>query len=272
MAKSINGKVAWITGGGTGIGRSLALELAKRGCHVVLSGRRKAPLEDVAALVESMGQRAWVQVCDVSKPESLDQAVATITSEFGQLDIVIAGAGYSVMGPFEKLALSQWRQQFDVNVFGVVATIQAAMPLLLQSKGRIGVISSVLGKISMRGSAAYSASKYALAGLCNSLHQELYPQGVSVTCVFPGFVKSQTGQVDNDGVFHEEWKDNRPGWLMWEPERAAKVITDALWKRKRDFVFTGHGKAAVFVGQSLPGVFYWAMTRMVKRGRSKPTG
>ena len=140
---AFTGQVVWITGAGSGIGRSLALEFANQGGHVVLSGRRKDRLEEVAAEIDTRGGRAMVAPCDVTDDTVVNATVERIVTEFGHLDVTVANAGMAVAGQFEKLTTAEWRRQFEVNVIGTVSTARAALPELRKSGGRLVFIASV---------------------------------------------------------------------------------------------------------------------------------
>jgi NAD(P)-dependent dehydrogenase (short-subunit alcohol dehydrogenase family) len=249
-------QVVWITGGGTGIGEAMALEFARRGARVVVSGRREAPLEAVVSGCEAAGGQAMAVACDVTDEQSVRAAVAAITARWGRLDVAVANAGYGVTGRIESLTLDDWRRQFDTNVFGLIATIQAALPELKKTRGRMVLIGSVSGTISTPGTGAYNASKYAVRSIGQTLAIELDGTGVSCTTIQPGFVESEIARVDRFGEHHAEWSDHRPNLLMWPAARAARVTVDAIWAREREFTFTGHGKLGVFLGTHTPGLVH----------------
>ena len=260
MTMQYQGLVTWITGGGTGIGRAMAIEIAKQGGIVILSGRRADRLSEVKTTIISMGGQADIWVCDVTQQERLEQITEEIVKKYGRLDVCIANAGFSVYGIFEKTTQEEWRRQMEINFFGVVWTTKAALPYLKKSRGRLAIISSVAGKLGAARVSAYCASKFALVGLCNSIYQEFKPLGVSVTNILPGFIESEIINVGNDGVYQKA-VDKRPKKLIWGATKAAIPIVSAIHRRKREAVITGHGKIAVFLGQHLPGLTYWAMAR-----------
>jgi len=262
MSKRFDGQVVWITGGGTGIGRHCALEFARQGGIVVVSGRRLDKLQTVVAECEALGATALALACDVNSEASMQQALETIISEYGALHVVLANAGFGVSGRFEKLTIGDWRRQFETNVFGLIITAQVALPELHKTKGRLALVGSVAGFLVAPGAGAYHASKYAVRAIGQALALELHGSGVSCTTVHPGFVKSEIARVDNEGNHHPEWQDKRPQWLMWETDRAARVMVSAIYRRKNEFVFTAHGKAVAFLGRVAPGFVHFAMTRM----------
>jgi NAD(P)-dependent dehydrogenase (short-subunit alcohol dehydrogenase family) len=256
-----SGQIAWITGGGTGIGRALALLWAAEGGNIALSGRRRDRLEEVAEAVRKLGREALVIACDVTDEASCEAAIKDIEARFGRLDVAIANAGFGVSGRLEQLTAADWRRQLDVNVVGVANTAKWALPALRKSKGRLVLISSVMGMATMPGQAPYAASKFAVRAIGLTLAQELHGSGVTCTTIYPGFVESEIGQVGVDGVFDPSRVDKRPKKMMWGAERAARVMWDAIDARKREYVFTGHGKIAGFLGRHMPGIIHFAMTR-----------
>ncbi len=256
-----DGQVAWITGAGSGIGKALALELAARGATVVVSGRRLSHLEEVAKEIERAGGRALPVACDVTDEDDVARAVGQIVQELGRLDVCVANAGFSVMGPIAKLSAEDWRRQLDTNVVGAAITAKHAIPHLEKTAGRIALVASVAAFAITPRSGAYSASKAALRAIGQTLSMELHGSGVSCTVIHPGFVESEIAQVDNQGRHDPGRADGRPKNLMWPAARAATVMADAIRARKREFVFTGHGKLGALVGQHLPGLLHLLLTR-----------
>ena len=259
--KRFSGQVAWLTGASSGIGKELALQLAREGADVAVSARREERLRDVVREIEELGQRALAVPCDVVDDEAVQQAVATVVERLGGLDVAVANAGIGVSGSFDKLTAPQWRRQFDVNVHGLVSTARHALPHLRERNGRLVLIGSVVAFFSTKDYSAYCASKFAVRAIGLCLAQELHGTGVSCTTIHPGFVESEIAQVDNDGVFHPDRPDRRPQKLMWPTDRAARVMARAIHRRKREYVFTGHGKLGAWIGQHMPGFVHFAVTR-----------
>lgn len=261
MGRSFEGQVAWITGGGSGLGEALARELASQGARVAVSGRRQERLEQVVAAIEAGGGEALAVPCDVTDEASLREAVAAIVARWGRLDVAVANAGFGVSGRVEKVPLDDWRRQFDINVLGVVATAQAALPELRKTRGRLALVASVMGMLCTPGTGPYSASKFAVRAIGLTLSQELHGTGVSCTTIHPGFVESEIAKVDNKGRLHEDRRDTRPEKLMWRADAAARVMARAIEQRKREYVFTWHGRFGAFMGQHMPSLVHLALTR-----------
>ncbi len=265
--------VVWITGGGSGIGAAMAMEFARQGADVAISGRRVDRLQETVARIEALGRRGLAVACDVTDDADVERAVGEVVAHFGRLDVAVANAGFGVAGPIESLPIEAWRRQFDTNVFGAVSTIRHALPQLRRTRGRLALIASVAALLPTPGNGAYAASKYALRGLGQTLAVELAGSGVSCTLVHPGFVASEIAQVDNEGRFDPSRRDRRPAGLMWTAEDAARVVVRAIHRRAREYTFTVHGKIGGFLGRHAPGLLHLLMSRFAaKRGGRRGAG
>ncbi|MEK7705455.1 MAG: SDR family NAD(P)-dependent oxidoreductase [Myxococcota bacterium] len=258
-------QVVWITGASSGIGRALALELAAQGAHVALSARRVERLEEVASSIKAGGQKALVVPCDVTDEEAVMRTVEEIVAHFGRLDVAIANSGFGVSGRVESLHAADWRRQLETNVVGLAITARYALPHLRRTRGRLALTGSAMGMFAAPGFGAYSASKYAVRAIGQTLAMELYGSGVSCTLLEPGYVESEIGQVDSRGRFHPEARDRRPQRLMWPADRAARVMVRAIDRRQRECVLTGHGKVGAFFGRHAPWLVHWVVTRLTTR-------
>jgi NAD(P)-dependent dehydrogenase (short-subunit alcohol dehydrogenase family) len=261
MAKRFDGQVVWITGGGSGIGAALAKEMARRGAAVAVSGRRVDRLAQVVAAVEAAGGKALAVACDVTDEASLAAAVESIVAKLGRLDVAVANAGMGVMGKVETLTAEEWNRQLSINVTGAALTAKHALPSLRAARGRLVLVGSVAGFLVGPKAGAYSASKYAVRALGETLAIELHGSGVSCTTVHPGFVASEIAQVGNDGVFDASANDPRPKRLMLSAERAAVLIANAVYKRRYTYAFPFYGKLGVFFGSHMPWLLRWLQTR-----------
>ncbi len=256
MGKRFAGQVIWITGGGSGIGAALAVAFAKEGGDVVVSGRRPEKIDAVAERVRGLGQRGLAVTCDVTDASTLEVAVDRIVAELGHLDVVVANAGFSVSGRVLKHTAEDWRRQFDTNVIGAAMTVQQAMPELVKRGGRVVLVASIASMFTYPTGGPYCASKAALRAIGQALAIELVGTGVSCTTIHPGFVESEIAQVDNHGHFDGSRPDSRPAKLMWPADRAARVMVKAIDRRKREFVFTGHGVVAAWIARHFPGLAF----------------
>lgn len=261
MVRRFDGQVAWLTGGGSGIGRALARHFAAEGATVALSGRREDRLLSVVEEVEELGGRALAIPLDVTDESAVQAAAESVSAQLGRLDVCVANAGFAVAGKVERLTAEDWRRQLDVNVVGLALTAKYALPGLRTTRGRLGLVGSVAGLVSVPGYSAYHASKYAVRAIGQALAAELHGSGVSATLLHPGFVESEIAQVDNQGVHHPGRSDGRPARLMWPTSKAAASMVDALHARKREHVFTTHGRIAAFLGMHFPGLVHAVMAR-----------
>ena len=261
MGKLFSGQIVWITGASSGIGRALAVGFARAGADVAVSARRVERLAEVVSEIEHEGQRGLAVPCDVTDDGAVANAVQTTVAQLGGLDVAVANAGVGVSGRFESLTPELWRRQFDVNVHGLISTARHALPAVRERRGRLVFIGSVMGMMCAPENAPYCASKFAVRAIGLSLAQELHGSGVSCTTIHPGFVESEIAQVDNEGIFHSDRDDTRPASLMWPADRAARAMIRAIHRRKREYVFTGHGKVGAWLGRHMPGLVHFALTR-----------
>ncbi len=251
--KKIDGTVAYITGASSGIGAALAVEFARRGADVVAAARRMDRLEEVAGQVRGLGRRCLILPCDVTRDGDQERAVARALEGFGRLDWAVANAGFGVAGAVHKLELDDFRRQFETNVFGVLRTVYATREALLSSRGSLAIMGSVSGELAFARSGPYSMSKFAIRSLAQTLWYELGRKGVAVTLIEPGFVDSEIRQVDNSGDVHLDRPDTMPRWIRVPSDRAARKIVNAIVRRRRKVVITGHGKIAVALERFIPG-------------------
>lgn len=259
----------FITGGSSGIGAALAREFARRGARVVIASRNQERLNEIREAIRARG--GWVEkvVCDVADSRSVEAAVARAVEILGGMDVVVANAGFGVVGKVEELAIEDFVRQFETNVFGVIRTVKAALPALKASRGVLAIMGSVSGYLAVPGSAPYSMSKFAVRALAESLRGELAPSGVGVVLISPGFVESNIRRVDNRGVLHPDAPDPVPAWLVMPADKAARLIVRAILKRKPELVVTLHGKAAVLLARHFPRLVRALASRSVARGEPR---
>ena len=270
MTGAFAGRVVFVTGASSGIGAALAREWARQGADLALTARRVDRLEALARDCHALGRRAVAIPCDVTRDGDLEQAVARAREALGQLDVVVANAGFGVMGAFEALALEDYRRQFETNVFGVLRTVWATLDDVRRVRGRIVIIGSVSGHLATPGSSPYAMSKFAVRALAEALGHELARDGVSVTLVSPGFVESEIRRVDNTGHLRDAAPDPVAAWLVMPSTRAARHIVDAVARRRREAVITGHGRMAVFLTRHAPGLMATIIRRFGVKARAEP--
>jgi 3-hydroxybutyrate dehydrogenase len=180
------GRTALVTGGGRGIGRAIALDLAAAGAHVALAARTRAEIDAVAR--EAGGKAVALQV-DVADPASVRALFKDARAALGDIDILVNGAGVAPSAPLVKTTDEQWRQAIDVNLSGAFYCLREALPsMTARGWGRVVNVASIAGKTGTPYIAAYAASKHGLLGLTKVAALEVAARGVTVNAVCPGYV------------------------------------------------------------------------------------
>src|SRR5690349_22343131 len=169
-----SGKSVLITGASSGIGEELARQLARDGATLTLMARRRTVLQTLADDIASSGAPAPLVVDgDVTRDGDMERAVAETAQRWGKLDVVIANAGFGVVGTFRDLSIEDYRRQFETNVFGVLRTIYVALTEIEKTRGNVVIIGSVAGWVSTPGTSPYAMSKFALRALADAITPEL---------------------------------------------------------------------------------------------------
>jgi 3-oxoacyl-[acyl-carrier protein] reductase len=187
--ESLKNKIALVTGASKGIGKAIALALVAEGAQVGLIARSEPDLEKLASEIQANGGKAAYAMADISDRASVEAAVSTITDELGPIDILINNAGTGKFGKFLELDPEDWERQIKVNLFGVYYTTRAVLPQMIEKlSGDIINISSTAGKNGSAVTSAYSASKFGVFGLSESLMQEVRKQNIRVTALAPSTI------------------------------------------------------------------------------------
>jgi 3-oxoacyl-[acyl-carrier protein] reductase len=227
--QSLNGKVALITGAGKGIGRGIAIALAKEGVHVGLVARTEKDIKSVAEEIKALGVKTSIATADVSNRKEIEAAVAKVQSDLGPIDILINNAGVATFGKFLELEPEVWENMINVNVLGVYYTTRAVLPQMIERKtGDIINISSTAGKTGNALTSAYSASKFAVFGLSESLMQEVRKHNIRVTAMAPSTVVTELAHSANLITGDPE--------RVMHPEDFAELIIAQLKLNRRMFV------------------------------------
>ncbi len=227
--ESLKGKIALVTGAGKGIGRAIAIALAKEGASVGLIARTATDLNAVAKTVSDLGVKVAIATADVSDIEAVNAAVEKISGQLGNIDILINNAGTGTFGNFLTLQPSEWEQQIKVNLFGVYYVTRAVLPQMIQRKtGDIINISSTAGLNGNALTSAYSASKFGVMGLTNSLMLEVRKHNIRVTALTPSTVVTDLATAANLITGDPE--------KVMHPEDFAELIIAQLKLNRRIFV------------------------------------
>ena len=196
-----NGRVALVTGASRGIGRAIALDLARRGFDLALNDitRQAEALDEVLREARGMGRRAIAVHADVSAKSEVAAMVEKVVAELGAIHALVNNAGILIASPVELLAEEHWDRVMDVNAKGTFLVTQAVLPIMkAQRYGRICNIASIGGKHGAPEQAHYSASKAAVMGFSRVLAHEVGPLGITVNCVCPGIIYTDMGRVNLD--------------------------------------------------------------------------
>jgi NAD(P)-dependent dehydrogenase (short-subunit alcohol dehydrogenase family) len=187
--------ITLITGSSSGIGLATSLYLARRGYTVWATMRNLEKASELRKIIESERLPIELAQLDVCDDSSVKEAVAQILQKSGRIDVLINNAGYGLRGAIEEVSLDEWKRQFETNFYGVIRVTQAVLPQMrAQRSGAIVNISSVLGRMAIPFSGPYTASKFALEGLTETLRYELAPWNIKVVLIEPGFIATNFQQ------------------------------------------------------------------------------
>lgn len=255
MSKPSFAGCAWITGGGSGIGRALALYMAREGWQVAISGRREEPLRETREL--AAGARGAIEIfpADVTDHAGLLRTVPAIEAAFGPLDMVVLNAGTYDPEREKRFSVELFREVMDVNFMGVVHGIDAVLPGMRQRRrGQIVIVSSVAGYSGLPMAAAYGASKAALINMAESLRLDLQADGIQVTLVNPGFVK--TPLTDQNSF---------PMPFLMDADEAARKMYAGIRSGAFEVTFPKALAVPLKIMRSLPYALYFPAARSVTR-------
>jgi NAD(P)-dependent dehydrogenase (short-subunit alcohol dehydrogenase family) len=275
--KSLSEKVAIVTGGGSGIGEGLCRELARRGARVVVADINADDAGRVALSINGaiigQGRQATASTVDVAIPEEVERLAEETAAANGRLDYMFNNAGFAIGGDFRDLTLDHWHRVLDVDLYGVLHGMQAAYPIMVrQGFGHIVNTSSAAAFFASPGNAPYCTAKYALVGLSLSLRLEGIDLGVKVSCICPGFVRSnvfrnaEAAGLTLPADVPREQVAGAPAKMM-EPERAAQVILDGVARNKALIVFPAAIRWGRRLDRLLPGLSDRILLRQMRELR-----
>ncbi|MBY0476005.1 MAG: SDR family oxidoreductase [Chitinophagaceae bacterium] len=250
MRMDFRNKVVAVTGGSEGIGRALVELLLQRGASVATCGRNHDKLYQLQAAFP--GMPLHVLVADVSNEQDCNQFIATTISTFGGIDILINNAGLSMRALIVDAEVHAFKRLMDVNFWGMVHCTKAALPSIIERKGTVVGISSIVGNRGIPGRSAYSASKFAMQGWLEALRVEMFQHNVNVLWVSPGFIATNIRSVALNEQGQQIGETPMDESKLMSAEECAGYIINAIEKRKRTVVLTLTGKATVFISRFFP--------------------
>jgi short-subunit dehydrogenase len=285
--KSFHNKVAAITGAGSGIGRALALNLARQGCQLALSDINAPGLQETVEQAQRHGVRVTQQVLDVADSHAMQAWAAQVVADHGCVNLIFNNAGVALAGTVEANELADYEWIMNINFWGVVHGTKAFLPHLRASgAGHIINISSVFGIFAQPGMSAYNATKYAVRGFTESLRQELDLAncGVSASCVHPGGIKTNIAKTARmsasmSQITGHSTEQSRQQFndllLRTTPEKAARIILKGVQRDKRRILIGLDALAADLMMRSMPSLYQRMVVtsmRLTARFAPKRTG
>lgn len=263
-------KVVVITGGTSGIGRALAATFGNRGSKVFITGRNQEALDKtVAELSDEQIIVRGILADSASEADNI-RMVETVIAEAGHLDVLICNAGISMRALFEEVTMDAFRRVMDINFYGTVYATKYALPHLLASKGSLVGISSINGRRSTPARSAYSASKFAMEGLLETIRTEVMDRGVHVLSVCPGFTASEIRKKALNAAGEQQMNSPREESKMMTAEEVAELVYRAITHRKRDLVITLQGKVAVWLNKLFPSLADRIVYNVMKKESGSP--
>jgi short-subunit dehydrogenase len=252
-------KVVWVTGASSGIGEAVAVAFSREGAKLVLSSRNRAELERVRKACAGEGH--LVLPLDLTQHDALAEATSEVVRHFDHVDVLLHSGGVSQRSLVADTTLATDRAIMELNFFGTVALTKAVLPSMLARKsGHIVPISSVVGYVGTPLRSTYSASKHALHGFFDSLRAEVAKDGISVTIICPGYIRTNVSRnaLTGNGTALGTMDATHQDAML--PEECARRIVDAVAKRKEELIVGGRERWAVPLKRFAPGL----VSRMVR--------
>ncbi len=269
-ADSLRGKTVLITGGSRGLGLALAEEFARQGCNIVICARRDEELQRAARIIEGLVAEVQPIVCDLTKPDEVEQMIELARDRFERIDILVNNAGTISVGPLLSQTLEDFQEAMNLMFWGAVYPTLALLPeMITRGDGRIVNITSIGGKVSIPHLLPYSCAKFAAVGFSEGLHAEVKKFGVHVLTVAPGLMR--TGSHIN--AYFKGKQKQEYGWfalsgtnplLSVSAERAARQIVNAARRRQTELIVGWQAKLLVAMHGVAPGLTQEALA-MVNR-------
>ncbi|MCC0002612.1 MAG: SDR family NAD(P)-dependent oxidoreductase [Methylobacteriaceae bacterium] len=277
MVFAVRDKVAVVTGAGGGIGRALALELARRGASLALTDRDSQTLSAAVEACRMAGADVSEYVFDMAEPAAIAALPDNVLARHGQVDLLVNNAGVALAGTFDQIGLDDFEWLMAINFWGPVRMCKAFLPALkARPAAHVVNISSLFGLIAPAGQTAYCASKFGLRGFSESLRHELDGTGIGLTVVHPGGVRTSIAHsarfpkgVNSGELAAQLEKFN--AFLTTDPKDAAKAILDGVDRRAPRVLIGADAKRGDILQRLMPGTYWKIMKRGLERAMNKET-
>ena len=265
MNKLFLDKVVIVTGSSSGIGEATAREFAANGSKVMLAARSEEKLKSIVEEIKSKNQIADYIVTDVTKEADCKRLVEKCVEKFGTVDILINNAGMSMRATFINVNLEVIRRLMDVNFWGTVYCTKYALPYLVANKGSLVGVSSVAGFHGLPARTGYSASKFAMHGLLETIRIENLKKGLHVMIIAPGFTSTEIRKKALLADGSEQGMTPRKEEKLMTPEYVAHWILKGIKKKKRNKILTWDGRFTALLQRIIPEqvdhAYYYAMSK-----------
>ncbi len=274
--RAFTGKVAAITGAGSGMGAALARALAADGCHLALADRDQEPLQQVAQALQSASVRITTHTVDVSDREAVGHWASETVGQHGGVDLLFNNAGVSLTAPATQMSFDDFHWLMNINFWGVVHGCRAFLPALTSAPAaHIVNTASIFGVIAVPSQSAYNASKFAVRGYTEALEQELRDSAVRVSCVLPGGVRTNIVRAsryyprDNEAPTREEVIAQFDSLAGLSADQAAARILDGVRRDRKRIIVGNDARAMDWIARLLPtrypDVLQWLAARQENR-------
>ena len=277
--RTYEGSEAIVTGAASGIGKAIALELARRGCEVMIADIDVAESDAVVAAIHVSGGRASASALDVADHSAVKALVDRTMADNGRLDYLFNNAGIGVTGDAAEYTLESWRRIVEVNFMGVVHGVHAAYPTMIQQGfGHIVNIASTAGLLPSPSLVSYSATKHAVVGLSRALRAEAHSRGVRVSVVCPGVIRTPILQGGKHGILLMPLAETEQRKFIGEffeafrpmdPDVFARRLLDRVARNEGTIVIPGWWKLLWWLDRLLPGACAFGARRRFERERRR---
>lgn len=278
--KNLKGKVAVVTGTGSGIGKATAILLAKEGCDVAISDINKKELEDTRQTIEALGTKVHARVLDVADKKAFHDYANDVAEYFGKVNLIINNAGVAVSATLEETSYEDFEWLMNINFWGMVYGTKAFMPHLKKAgEGHIVNISSIFGFMAPAGTGAYNSSKFAIRGFNETLRMELDIEdcGVSLSSVHPGGIRTNIARdarmdektLSDMGMTKEEAASRFAQITLTTPDKAALTIVNGIKKNKMRILIGPDAVAVDWMTRLMPQLWRRVAAKAMQIGQRR---